>query len=166
MEVKNWKLLTSDFQFEMGLKGVYAIIGGNAQGKTTIVNAIICGLIGKSALPDGDVNYFKERLEVSEEKPPIIQISYLLGRFQLNIARNLVDQNIIELSLKEEDSIPISKHPKSYQELVVQHSHLASFNQFELLVLNFLYFPEKKNYLLHDIGVTWHECPHCDYKAK
>ncbi len=147
IEVKNWKLMTSDFQFKMGLKGVYAIIGGNTQGKTTIVNAIVCGLIGKSALPDGNVNYFKERLEVSKEKPPIIQLTYLLGKFQLNIVRNLVDQSIIEFSLKEEDSIPITERPKSYQKLVVQHSHLATFEQFELLVLNFLYFPEKANNL-------------------
>jgi len=145
--IENWRLMKKDFSFQMGVKGVYAIIGGNTQGKTTLVNAILFCLIGKAALPSQDDDYFRKRLVKSSDHSPTVQIRFYLGDTQFIVYRDLLNLEITSVSVIDSDSKSFSHIPDKYQDLIVKYSNLASFEQFKILVLNLCYFPENEVYL-------------------
>ena len=70
-------------------------------------------------------------------------MEYYLGKTKISITRSLVDNSIDELCIDDE-GIP-QPNDRIYQEIIEKYSKISQFQDFELLVREFLFFDERRN---------------------
>lgn len=161
MKISNYTLYQQEPTFDFEFKdGISAVVGANGIGKTTFVSIVIYCLVGhkkkrnkatkKSKKPEYeyiDEDFFSSRMD--NEVEDVINLSakatleYYLGKTKILITRSLVDNSICELCIGEEEiSYP---NDKIYQEIVEKYSQISQFQDFELLIREFLFFDERRN---------------------
>lgn len=167
VKVNEYTLYQQEPTFEYDFKvGTNAVIGANGIGKTTFVNIIIYCLVGhkkkkfkinkntkKIKLEYIDEDFFSSRIDISADE--LINLSaeasleFLLGSTSVVITRSLVNNNIKSLfidghEIKEPDDI-------IYQNKIEELSNISHFQDFEVLVREFLFFDEQRNNVAWEI---------------
>ena len=161
IKISNYTLYQQEPTFDFEFKdGINAVVGANGIGKTTFVNIIIYCLVGhkkkknkvtkNSKKPEFeyiDEDFFSSR--INNEADDIMNMSaratleYYLGKTKISITRSLVDNSIDELCIDDE-GIP-QPNDRIYQEIIEKYSKISQFQDFELLVREFLFFDERRN---------------------
>lgn len=160
IEVNEYTLYQQEPTFEYEFKsGTNAVVGANGIGKTTFVNIIIYCLVGhkkkrnkitkntkKPKFEYTDEDFFSSRVDDGADDVTNLSatatLEYYLGNTQIVITRSLMDNNINRLEIggsainEPDDSI--------YQSLVEKLSNISQFQDFELLVREFLFFDEQR----------------------
>lgn len=167
IKVNEYTLYQQEPTFEYDFKvGTNAVIGANGIGKTTFVNIIIYCLVGhkkkkfkinkntkKIKLEYIDEDFFSSRIDISADELTNLSaeasLEFLLGNTTVVITRSLVNNNIKSLfidgnEIKEPDDI-------IYQNKIEELSNISHFQDFEVLVREFLFFDEQRNNVAWEI---------------
>lgn len=148
---------TFEFDFQIGTN---AVIGANGIGKTTFVNIIIYCLVGhrkkkfkinknpsKVKLEYVEEDFFSSRIDNSADDftnlSAVATLEFYLGNVQIVITRSLMDNNIVSLIIDGNEL----KEPNDtiYQNKVEKLSNISHFQDFEVLIREFLFFDEQRN---------------------
>lgn len=138
--------------------GINAVVGANGIGKTTFVNMIIYCLVGhkkaKSKITKKsqkieyvDEDFFSSRINNTidelQNMSAQVTLEYYLGKTKILVTRSLIKNIIESLWINEEE---INQPTESiYQRLVETYSKISQFQDFELLIREFLFFDERRN---------------------
>ena len=167
IKISNYTLYQQEPTFEYEFKdGINAVVGANGIGKTTFVNVVIYCLVGhkkkrnkitkNSKKPEYvyiDEDFFSSRID--NEADDIINMSaqatleYYLGKTKIMITRSLIENSINELRIDDEEIV--QANDSMYQELIEKYSKISQFQDFELLVREFLFFDERRNNVAWEI---------------
>lgn len=167
IKISNYTLYQQESTFDFEFKdGINAVVGANGIGKTTFVNIIIYCLVGhkkkknkvtkNSKKPEFeyiDEDFFSSRID--NEADDSINMSaratleYYLGKTKILITRSLIDNSIEELCIDNEKIF--QPNDTLYQEMIEKYSKISQFQDFELLVREFLFFDERRNNVAWEI---------------
>lgn len=138
--------------------GINAVVGANGIGKTTFVNMIIYCLVGhkkaKSKITKKsqkieyvDEDFFSSRINNTidelQNMSAQVTLEYYLGKTKILVTRSLIKNIIESLWINEEEIIQPTE--SIYQRLVETYSKISQFQDFELLIREFLFFDERRN---------------------
>lgn len=138
--------------------GINAVVGANGIGKTTFVNMIIYCLVGhkkaKSKITKKsqkieyvDEDFFSSRINNTidelQNMSAQVTLEYYLGKTKILVTRSLIKNIIESLWINEEEIIQPTE--SIYQQLVETYSKISQFQDFELLIREFLFFDERRN---------------------
>ena len=156
--VKGYSLYSQEPSFEFKFKeGINAVVGANGIGKTTFVNLIIYSLVGhkkkKSKVIKGlkkleyeDEDFFSSRTYdlADSEMNSLAEVclEYFLGNVKIEVTRSLIKNKITFLKINNEDIEEPSED--IYQDRIEKHSNISCFEDFELLIREFLFFDERR----------------------
>lgn len=76
-------------------------------------------------------------------------LEYYLGKTKVLITRSLIDNSIEELCIDNEKIL--QPNDSLYQEMIEKYSKISQFQDFELLVREFLFFDERRNNVAWEI---------------
>lgn len=76
-------------------------------------------------------------------------LEYYLGKRKILITRSLIDNSIEKLSINDKEIVQVNENV--YQELIEKYSKISQFQDFELLVREFLFFDERRNNVAWEI---------------
>ncbi|MGB4661116.1 MAG: hypothetical protein WBI07_18235 [Mobilitalea sp.] len=159
--VKEYTLYQQQPSFEFVFnEGISAVVGANGIGKTTFVNLIIYSLVGHkkkknkitktSKKPEYeyiDEDFFSSRINnlADSEMNSISEIclEFYLGKVKIEVARSLIKNQLC--SLKINDKNIENPNDDIYQENIEKYSNISQFNDFELLIREFLFFDERRS---------------------
>ena len=150
--------------------GLNLIIGGNGIGKTTLVNAILFGLVGnenyerlngaKIKLPLVDKEYFQGRLAPRDYNLAKVTVTIGVGKNEISITRALERPQIVGLAVKRAGKRTAqilkggpAKLEGKYQELVKELLEVRDFEDFVFVVANLLIFDETRRTLAWNSSV-------------
>lgn len=153
------------FQYEFK-DGINAVIGANGIGKTTFVSVIIYCLVGhkkkknkitkNSKKPEYeyiDEDFFSSKINNVDDDVMNMSaqatLEYYLGKTKILITRSLIDNSIETLSIDNREIV--KPNDGVYQEIVEKHSKISQFQDFELLVREFLFFDERRNNIAWEV---------------
>jgi DNA repair exonuclease SbcCD ATPase subunit len=167
IKVNEYTLYQQEPTFEYDFKvGTNAVIGANGIGKTTFVNIIIYCLVGhkkkkfkinkntnKNKLEYVDEDFFSSRIDNSANDftnlSAAATLEFSLGNTQIIITRSLVDNNINSLII---DGNEVNEpNDIIYQNIIEDLSNISQFQDFEVLVREFLFFDEQRNNVAWEI---------------
>lgn len=160
IKVCNYTLYEQEPSFQYEFKGgINAVVGANGIGKTTFVNIIIYCLVGhkkkknkitkNSKKPEYeyiDEDFFSSRINNDEEDTINISakatLEYYLGKTKILITRSLIENSIEELCIDDREIV--QPNDDDYKEIVEKYSKISQFQDFELLVREFMFFDERR----------------------
>jgi DNA repair exonuclease SbcCD ATPase subunit len=145
------------------MDGINAVVGANGIGKTTFVNIVIYCLVGhkkkrnkntkKSDIEYIDEDFFSSRTDsyadAQENSSAEVTLYYYLGKTKVAITRSLMSNKITYLSINDKEIEEVNE--KSYQSLVENYSKISQFQDFELLVREFLFFDERRTNIAWEV---------------
>lgn len=167
IKVNNYTLYQQEPTFYYKFQnGINAVVGANGIGKTTFVNIIIYCLVGhkkkrnkitKNSKKLGyeyvDEDFFSSRINIEaddiENTSAQATLEFFLGKTKVLITRSLIN-NVIE-HLEIDDTEVSQPNDSIYQELIEKLSKISHFQDFELLVREFLFFDERRNNVAWEI---------------
>lgn len=161
IKVCNYTLYEQEPSFQYEFKdGINAVVGANGIGKTTFVSIIIYCLVGHkkkknkmtktSKKPEYeyiDEDFFRSRInnvaDDSVNESAQATLEYYLGKTKILITRSLIENRIEDLCIDDRKIV----HPNDidYQKIIEEYSKISQFQDFELLVREFLFFDERRN---------------------
>lgn len=160
IKVCNYTLYEQEPSFQYEFKdGINAVVGANGIGKTTFVNIIIYCLVGhkkkknkitkNSKKPEYeyiDEDFFSSRINNVDEDTINISakatLEYYLGKTKILITRSLIENSIEELCIDDREIV--QPNDDYYKEIVEKYSKISQFQDFELLVREFMFFDERR----------------------
>lgn len=160
IKVCNYTLYEQEPSFQYEFKdGINAVFGANGIGKTTFVNIIIYCLVGhkkkknrvtkNSKKPEYeyiDEDFFSSRINNVDEDTINISakatLEYYFGKTKILITRSLIENSIEELYI--DDRKMVQPNDDNYKEIVEKYSKISQFQDFELLVREFMFFDERR----------------------
>lgn len=160
IKVCNYTLYEQEPSFQYEFKaGINAVVGANGIGKTTFVNIIIYCLVGhkkkknkitknskKSEYEYIDEDFFSSRINNMDEDTINIlakaTLEYYLGKTKILITRSLIENSIEELCIDDREID--QPNDDDYKEIVEKYSKISQFQDFELLVREFMFFDERR----------------------
>lgn len=161
VKITNYTLYQQEPTFDFEFKdGINAVVGANGIGKTTFVNIIIYCLVGhkkkknrlnkNSKKPEFeyvDEDFFSSRMNNEEDDSMNMSaratLEYYLGNTKILITRSLIDNSIEEFRI--DGKVVPQPNDAIYQEMIEKYSKISQFQDFELLVREFLFFDERRN---------------------
>lgn len=161
VKITNYTLYQQEPTFDFEFKdGINAVVGANGIGKTTFVNIIIYCLVGhkkkknrlnkNSKRPEFeyvDEDFFSSRMNNEEDDSMNMSaratLEYYLGNTKILITRSLIDNSIEEFRI--DGKVVPQPNDAIYQEMIEKYSKISQFQDFELLVREFLFFDERRN---------------------
>lgn len=159
--IKGYTLYRQQPSFEFEFKeGISAVVGANGIGKTTFVNLIIYSLVGHkkkknkvtkiSKKPEYefiDEDFFSSRINdlADSEMNSLSEVclEYYLGKVKIEVTRSLIKNQICSLKIDNENIENPSEN--IYQVNIEKYSNISQFNDFELLIREFLFFDERRS---------------------
>lgn len=167
IKIKEYTLYQQEPTFEYEFKdGTNAVIGANGIGKTTFVNIIIYCLVGhkkkkfkinkntqKMKIEYTDEDFFSSRIDNSADdfknKSAKASLEFSLGNTQIVITRSLMDNKINSLFIDGQEI----NEPNDiiYQAKIEELSNISQFQDFEVLIREFLFFDEQRKNVAWEI---------------
>lgn len=146
------------FQYEFK-DGINAVVGANGIGKTTFVSIIIYCLVGhkkkknkitkNSKKPEYEYieeDYFSSRINNTVDEfinmSSQATLEYYLGKTKILVTRSLMKNTIEKICVDDKDID--QPNESDYQEIVERYSKISQFQDFELLVREFMFFDERR----------------------
>jgi predicted nucleic acid-binding Zn-ribbon protein len=137
-------------------KGPFLIMGGNAMGKTTTLQAVVFALAGEAdeeVEPDKrarvTARYFSRRLNKGQSTE--IRVEFELGEMDLAVRRGIGSDAVLGVKIGDDEWIHDSvEATEKYEEAVVRAGGYASFEDFRFLLHRLAYLPETRQSLVWD----------------
>lgn len=140
--------------------GPSVILGGNALGKTTIVQAVVYGLTGGASestenekIHRWNQTYFQERLNASSEVAPVVEIDFDLGSERFTVERGISSSTALRFRHigKKDSWIDDPQEAKvAYEEALRNHGGYVSGEDFRFVVHRLIYLSEARRLLAWD----------------
>jgi len=136
--------------------GPFLILGGNAMGKTTTLQAVVYGLAGEAddeVEPDKHARvtarYFRQRLNDNQETE--IRVGFEIGDAKIIVRRGINSDEIRGVKINGENWIHDNNEAiQRYEEAVIQSGGYQSFADFRFLLHRLAYLPETRQSLVWD----------------
>ncbi|MCX5735123.1 MAG: AAA family ATPase [candidate division NC10 bacterium] len=140
------------------LPGYNLILGGNAMGKTTLMQAIAYGLTGGSEQFETNKDhrwshsYFHGRLARGEARNATIEVEFSLGAFTCEVRRGFAGNHVTAFRANRGDSWIDDKERAgaAFENFLLRYGHYASVGDFAFVVHRLLYLPESRRLLAWD----------------
>lgn len=142
------------------LPGINIILGGNALGKTTLMQAIVYALTGglnknieKLTEEQWGVEYFKKRFKVkgaNNTANTIIEVDLTLGDEKISVRRGFVDAELLGFKRQQEDEWVENPAAQKLFESVLINAGYSTTDEFARLVHRLLYLSESRRSLAWD----------------
>ena len=173
VRLRHFSLFTAnpDAEFTSNI-GVVCLVGANGIGKSTLLSAINFALTGTVSDPNRPFesmeeyykftrnyssNYFRGRIEVSDEKEAEVALGFRIGLYDYEIRRGLFEPDELRgLSVRNRDTeeilvntdeIPRGERHRIYVSNLVKHIGVASFEEFVFLQHFVFTFDEQRQTL-------------------
>jgi|GEM_PF-2672702 len=153
IHIVNYSLYFKEPSFSFKFKdGISAIVGANGIGKTTFVNILIYCLVGHKRIRDKklkkkngeyiDIDFFSSRINEKYEKNEEAEayLSFTINDINIKIGRSLIENEIVLFQVNGINKDKISNN--EYEDYITNVSGINSFEDFEKIIRNFLFFDE------------------------
>jgi hypothetical protein len=136
--------------------GPFLVLGGNALGKTTMLQAVVFALAGEADWHVEDrtdlhwgTAYFKARLNKAADAE--IRVEFSLKGTAISVTRKMNSKAVIEVQISDKEWLPESAETDDrYEEVVCKFGAYAQFEDFRYLVHRLCYLGESRRTLLWD----------------
>lgn len=167
IEISNYTLYQQEPTYEYNFyDGINAVVGANGIGKTTFVNIIIYCLVGHkkkrnkitktSTKPEYeyiDEDFFSSRINNADDDIRNMSaqatLEFYLNNTKIAITRSLINNSIEKLFINDKEMTTLSD--SNYQRIIEKYSKISQFQDFELLIREFLFFDERRNNVAWEI---------------
>ncbi len=133
--------------------GPFLIMGGNAMGKTTTLQAIAYAIAGSA---DEEIQedkkdrwgpkYFRQRLNPDQESE--VQVEFALGEWVLTVRRGTRTESLLGIKIGEDDWVHDSNEAQSIYDNFLEKICGISSTDFRFLVHRLCYLPESRQSLI------------------
>ena len=137
-------------------EGINVIVGGNGQGKTTIMQALVFGLAGANEFESDkalrwDHRYFHGRVGKAELKAAHIEVAYTFGKSAHAVRRSLQGSTVTAYRKQSNEWITHQAQAEAaFERSVKQEGGFKSVDDFAFVVHRLLYLPETRRLIAWD----------------
>lgn len=139
--------------------GINIILGGNAIGKTTVMQAIVYGATGGSEMFEDEKafrwshTYFRGRLGSTDARSAYVEVDIAFAGYECSVRRGFSGTDVLAFRDKSGRKWIEGRDQASnaFTEAVVRHGGYASLADFAFVVHRLLYLPESRRLLAWDI---------------
>lgn len=137
-------------------EGISLVVGGNGQGKTTIMQALVFGLAGANDFESDkklrwDHRYFHGRVGRVEVKSAQIEVSYTFGKSTHTVRRSLQKSSVAAYRKQSNAWITHQAQAEAaFERSVKEEGGFKSIDDFAFVVHRLLYLPETRRLIAWD----------------
>lgn len=151
-------IFTEDIDVSLS-DGYTIVLGGNAMGKTTLMQAVVYGLTGGSESFEADKrhrwshSYFRGRLAAGNAKAGLVEVDFSFGERRFSVRRSVGGDAITGFRIGSHTSKWIEDRNDAqvaFEHSILTHGGYASISDFAFVIHRLLYLPESRRLLAWD----------------